>query len=71
MTTTNFITRLVGGVSLGAVLAVGAIALGGSVTVGTQPAAAAIENTPLAARCGSSWCWLHEQTHSARASRAP
>jgi hypothetical protein len=46
MTTTNFVTRLVEGASLGAVLAVGAIALGGSVTIGTQPAAAA-ENSAV------------------------
>lgn len=45
MTGTNFFKRLVGGASLGAVLLAGALALGGSATVSTQPAAAAANST--------------------------
>lgn len=41
MTVMKFLNRLVGGASLGAVLVAGAMALGGSVAIGTQPAAAA------------------------------
>ena len=41
MTGMDFLGRLVGGASLGAALVAGAMALGGSTTIGTQPAAAA------------------------------
>ncbi|MEZ5787311.1 MAG: hypothetical protein R3D62_12785 [Xanthobacteraceae bacterium] len=46
MTTTNVVKRLVGGASLGAVLMAGAMALGGSATVGAQSATAA-ENSAV------------------------